>query len=202
MAEEPEVRNGKAVAAAAVEAAQAQHTVVPGERTAAAMTAELAREVMVLDQEIAETDALIEGRFREHKHAEVIASMPGIGTLLGSEFIAQTGGDLTAFTGPDPLAGVAGLAPVPKDSGRISGNLRRPRRYNRRLLMVFYLSAQIAAQHCPISKAFYARKKAEGKSHEQAVLALARRRLNVLWALIRDNRTFEITPPQTDVAAA
>ncbi|MGW5479909.1 IS110 family transposase [Streptomyces sp. NPDC004008] len=195
------VRNSRAVATAAVEAAQAQHTVVPGERTAAAMTARLAREVMVLDQEIAETDALIEARFREHKHADVIASMPGIGILLGSEFVAHTGGDLTAFTSADRLAGVAGLAPVPKDSGRISGNLRRPRRYNRRLLRVFYLSAQIAAQHCPTSKAFYARKKAEGKSHKQAVLALARRRLNVLWALIRDNRTFELTPPQSLAAA-
>lgn len=41
----------------------------------------------------------------------------------------------------DRLAGVAGLAPVPRDSGRISGNNHRPRRYDRRLLRVCYLAA-------------------------------------------------------------
>jgi hypothetical protein len=41
----------------------------------------------------------------------------------------------------------------------------------------------------------------EGKSHKQAVLALARRRLDVLWALIRD-RTFTTEPPDRDLAVA
>ncbi|MFC9759011.1 IS110 family transposase [Streptomyces sp. NPDC056921] len=193
------VRNYKLVAATAVEAAEAQHTAVAGEKLAATMVAKLAREVMALDEEIAETDVLIEGRFREHPHAEVILSMPGIGPVLAAEFIAHTGGDMSVFGSPDRLAGVAGLAPVPRDSGRISGNMRRPRRYCRRLLRVFYMSAQVAARCCPTSKAFYDRKRAEGKNHRQAVIALARRRLNVLWALIRDGRVFEITAPPSPV---
>jgi transposase len=191
----------KSAADAAVTAAEAQFTVVPGEKTAAKMVHTLAREVMTLDEEIAQTNALIEGRFREHPDAEVITSMPGIGDMLGAEFIAATGGDMTAFGSPDRLAGVAGLAPVPRDSGKVSGNLRRPRRYSRRLLRMFYLSAQTATVHCPQSKAFYQRKRAEGKSHKQAVLALARRRLNVLWALIRDHRTFEAVTPSAVATA-
>ncbi|MFF1603358.1 IS110 family transposase [Streptomyces mirabilis] len=194
------VRNYQLVAATAVQAAEAQHTAVAGEKLAATVVAKLAREVMALDEEIAETDALIEGRFRDHPHAEVILSMPGIGPVLGAEFIAHTGGDLSIFASADRLAGVAGLAPVPKDSGRISGNMRRPRRYCRRLLRVFYMSAMVAARSCPVSKAFYERKRAEGKGHKQAITALARRRLNVLWALIRDGRPFELTAPQTPVA--
>ncbi|MFF4393996.1 IS110 family transposase [Streptomyces sp. NPDC001552] len=194
------VRNSQLVAATAVEAAEAQHTAVGGEKFAAVVVAKLAREVMALDEEIAETDALIEGRFRDHPHAEVILSMPGLGPILGAEFIAHTGGDMSVFGSSDRLAGVAGLAPVPKDSGRISGNMRRPRRYCRRLLRVFYMSAMVAARCCPTSKAFYDRKRAEGKGHRQAVIALARRRLNVLWALIRDGRIFEITPPPSPVA--
>jgi transposase len=193
------VRNYKLVAATAVEAAEAQHTTVAGEKLAAAMVARLAREVMALDEEIAETDALIEGRFRDHPHAEVILSMPGIGPVLGAEFLAHTGGDMSVFGSSDRLAGVAGLAPVPKDSGRISGNMRRPRRYCRRLLRVFYMSAMVASRSCPVSKAFYERKRAEGKNHKQAIIALARRRLNVLWALIRDGRTFEITAPPSPI---
>ncbi|MEU8952658.1 transposase, partial [Streptomyces sp. NPDC048489] len=98
------------------------------------------------------------------------------------------------FGTADRLAGAAGLASVPKDSGRISGNMRRPRRYCRCLMPVFYMSAQVAARCCPVSKAFYERKRAEKKTHKQAVIALARRRLNVLWALLRDGRVFEGSP--------
>ncbi|MGW7003862.1 IS110 family transposase [Streptomyces sp. NPDC054933] len=194
------VRNHQLVAATAVRAAEAQHTAVPGEKLAAAVVAKLAREVMALDEEIAETDARIEGRFRDHPHAEIILSMPGLGPVLGAELIAHTGGDMSVFGSPDRLAGVAGLAPVPKDSGRISGNMRRPRRYCRRLMRVFYMSAQVAARCCPTSKALYDRKRAEKKSHKQAIIALARRRLNVLWALIRDGRTFGTTRPPLPIA--
>lgn len=106
---------------------------------------------------------------------------------------------MSVFGTSDRLAGVVGLAPVPKDSGRISGNMRRPRRYCRRLMRVFYMSAMVAARCCPVSKTFYERKRTEGKSHKQAVIALARRRLNVLWALIRDGRTFEIAAPSNSL---
>ena len=63
-----------------------------------------------LDTEITETDALIESRFRDHPHAEAILSMPGIGPVLGAEFIAYTSGDMSVFGSPDRLAGVAGVA--------------------------------------------------------------------------------------------
>ena len=125
---ERKARNSTVVAATAIAAAQAQFTTVAGQSTAAAMAARLAQGVMDLDAEIAQTDALIEGRFRQHRHATAVLSMPGIGPLLGAEFIALTGGDMAAFGSVDRLAGVAGLAPVPRDSGKISGNLHRPRR--------------------------------------------------------------------------
>jgi transposase len=196
------VRNAARVAQTAIEAAQAQRTTVKGEKTAAAVVAKLAGEVIALDAELAETDATIGVRFREHEHAEVITSLPGIGPLLGAEFIAATGGDTAAFGSADRLAGVAGVAPVPRDSGRISGNLRRPRRYSRRLLRVFYMSAQVSIRCCPASKTFYERKRAEGKRHVQAVLALARRRVNVLWAMLRDGRPYLAAPPMKLAAVA
>lgn len=193
-------RNADAVATTAIEAANAQHSIVPGQQLAAAMVARLAKEVMSLDTEIAETDAMIEDRFRRHRHAEIILSMPGFGVILGAEFIAATGGDLSAFASADRLAGVSGLAPVPRDSGRISGNLKRPRRYDRRLLRACYLSAQIAIRTDPTSRLYYNRKRTEGKRHTQAVLALARRRLNVLWAMLRDHKPYQPTAPTAAAA--
>lgn len=64
------------------------------------------------------------------------------------------------------------------------------------------MSAQVAAMRCPASKAFYERKRAEGKTHKQAVTALGRRRLNVLWALIRDGQTFQSDPPRSQPTPA
>jgi transposase len=116
--------------------------------------------------------------------------------LLGAELLAATNGDLTSFTTADRLAGVAGLAPVPRDSGRISGNLKRPRRYDRRLLRVFYLAANNSIKTCPESRNYYDRKRSEGKLHSQAVLCLARRRLNVLWAMQRDNTSYRPGSPR------
>ncbi|MEU9979499.1 transposase [Streptomyces sp. NPDC051014] len=137
----------------------------------------LAREVMSLNQQVAELDKAIGAGFREHRNFEVIASL---GIILGAGFLATTGGGMTAFGTADRLAGFGGVTPVPRDSGKISGNLRRPRRYNRRLQRVFYISALFSIRHSEDSRRFYERNRAEGKHHSQAVLTLAHRRVNVL----------------------
>lgn len=155
---------------------------------------------MALDEEIAELDQLIEDRFREHPHAAVIQSLPGMGTTLGAEFIAATGGDMDMFDSADRLAGYAGLAPAPRDSGRVNGNLHPPRRFHRGLLRAFYLSSLASLKSCPASRTYYWRKRNEGKGHKQALLALARRRVNVLWAMIRDQQPYHPTPPITAAA--
>ncbi|WP_259120744.1 hypothetical protein [Rhodococcus erythropolis] len=46
------------------------------------------------------------------------------------------------------MSRIAGLAPEPCDSGRVSGNLWRQRRYGRRLLRRFYLAAQSSPLSC------------------------------------------------------
>ncbi|MFF3245894.1 IS110 family transposase [Streptomyces sp. NPDC002870] len=191
------VRPADRLAETALRAAESQHTSVPGEKLAAQQISALANEVLALNHQVAEIEKLIAARFREHPNAEVIVSMPGLGPILGAEFVAATGGDMTAFGSPDRLAGFGGVAPTPRDSGKISGNLRRPQRYNRRLQRVFYTSALMSIRYSDESRRFYDRKRAEGKRHTQAVMALARRRVNVLWALIRDRRCYQPTPPVT-----
>lgn len=92
----------------------------------AAMVAALAREVIVLNEKIGEIDRQIEASFRRHKQAAIIASMPGMGDLLGAENLAAIGGGMDLFGSPDRLATYAGLAPAPRDSGRVSGSRHRP----------------------------------------------------------------------------
>ncbi|MFB9593738.1 IS110 family transposase [Streptomyces racemochromogenes] len=191
------VRNAEALAAKVVEAAESQHTAVAGEQAIARMVGTLVGELVSLNEKVAEVEGRIEERFRAHELAEIIESMPGIGAVLGAEFLAAVDGSLDAFATPDRLAAFAGVTPAPRDSGKISGNLHRPKRYHRGLQRVFYASALFSIQRDPNSRAFYDRKRAEGKRHVQAVLALARRRVNVLWALLRDRRCYTVAAPAT-----
>lgn len=138
------VRSAGTLAALAVEAAGRQQTAITGEKLTAQLVHTLAKRVISLSQELADVGKDIEDRFRQHHHAEVLTSMPGIGPLLGAEFPAATSSDMAVFGTPDRLAGFAGVAPAPRDSGRISGNLHRPRRYHRGLQRVFYQSALIS----------------------------------------------------------
>lgn len=182
------------VAERAISAANRQHTQVAGQTVGAAIVADLAADVLRLHDIIDDLDRQIASRVENNRQAQILQSIPGFGPLLAAEFIASTGGTITQFESADRLAGVAGLAPAPRDSGRISGNHHRPKRYDRRLLRVCYLAAQTAAIYCPVSSAYYERKRSEGKTHKQAVIALARRRINVIWAMLRDDKLFTIAP--------
>lgn len=116
-----------------------------------------------------------------------------MGPILGAEFLVAVG-DASAFGGADRLAAYAGLVPAARDSGKRVGNHRKGRGGNRVLKRVFYQSAFSSLRAVPESRAFYDRKRAEGKRHAQAVIALARRRANVLWAMLRDGTMFEPSP--------
>jgi transposase len=195
------VRNAAAIAAAAVAAARTQTVRLPGEEVAAGLVADLAQGVIALDDRIKITDADIEDRFRRHPLAEVITSMPGMGFRLGAEFLAAVR-DPALIGSADQLAAWAGLAPVPKDSGKRTGRLHTPKRYSRRLRRVMYMSALTAIRCDPHSRAYYQRKRDQGKRPIPATICLARRRTNVLYALIRDNRTWQPeSPPLTKTAA-
>jgi hypothetical protein len=176
-------------------AAAATQTVrLPGEATAATLISRLARDLLDRDRRIKATDKLIAERFRTHPQAPILESLPGIGPHLGAEFVIAVG-DLSTFRDSGHLAAYAGLAPVPRDSGRVTGNLHRPRCYHRPLRRVFYLSALSSLKTTGPNRAFYDRKRAEGRRHHQALMALARRRVDVIWALLRDGRQFTATPP-------
>ena len=110
----------------AVEAANSQHTVLPTQSMGAALVVRLAEQINAIDAEVADVDAQITDLFRQHESADVLLSVPGFGPVLAATFLANIGGNLDGFDSVDRLASVAGLTPVPRDSGRISGNLHRP----------------------------------------------------------------------------
>lgn len=194
------VRSADQIAATAMAAARAQQTVVPGQDVAASIVADLAAQLLAIGSRISELDARITTTFRAHPQAEIIESLPGMGPILCAELIAAAG-DLNGYANAGRLASAAGLVPVPRDSGRRTGNLHRPMRYSRKLRRVFYLSASAAMMREGPNRDYYLKKRGEGLKHVQALIALARRRVDVLWALLRDNRPFELDPPRREPMA-
>jgi transposase len=183
------------LATAALQAARAQHIAVPGERRAAELIRELATEALAVRDRLARLDAELEELVAAHPDGALIRSLPGMGAVLTAEFIVEAGG-IERFATADKLAAAAGLAPVLKQSGR-SHALRRALGGNKNLKSVFYQSAFCSLRH-PASRAFYARKRHEGKRHHQAVIALARRRVDVLHAMLRTRQPFD--PERTRAA--
>jgi transposase len=194
------IRNADRIAQAAVAAASTQTVHLPGQDVAADVAGALAAEVLDLEARITQTDHALQERFGRHQLAEVICSMPGFGFRLGAEVLAAIG-QVELIGSADRLAAYAGLSPVANDSGKRTGRLRAPVRYHRTLRRAMYLAALTAIRCSPQDRAYYQRKRAEGKRHVQAVICLARRRTNVLWALLRDNRTWEPQPPANNQAA-
>jgi transposase len=181
-------RNASALIKTAIETAQAQRLAVPGERMIATLVRELAAEALATMDRLANIERELQELVARHPDGALILSLPGMGAVLGAEFIAYAG-DIGRFHSSDALAATAGLAPVLRQSGR-SRTTRRAFRGDKDLKNTLYRSAFCAITHHPQSRAFYDRKRREGKRHVQAIIALARRRVDVLWAILRTRRPF------------
>jgi transposase len=184
------VKGSNNVAHKALGAARSQNVTLPAQEVGAAIVAELAEDVLGLKDRLQSIDEEIGQRFFTRREARVLISLPGMGPILGAEFLVAVG-EISAFESADRLAAYAGLVPASRDSGKRVGNNRRMRGGNKVLKRVFYQSAFASLRSAPESRVFYDRKRAEGKRHTQALIALARRRVNVLWAMLRDGTTFE-----------
>src|SRR5215212_10946350 len=182
------VKGSANVAHKALAAARSQSVSLPAQELASRIVAELAAEILALKERINTLDEELGQRFFARPEARILTSLPGMGLILGAEFLVAVG-DIRAFSSADRLAAYAGLVPAARDSGKRTGQSRRMRGGNKTLKRVFYQSAFASLRASPESRVFYDRKRAEGKRHTQALIALARRRVNVVWAMLRDGTT-------------
>lgn len=150
---------------------------------------ELAAEALLTRERLITLDQELEALVASHPSGALVRSLPGMGAVLAAEFTAAAG-DVTRFRSPAALAAAAGLAPVLRQSGR-SHTLRRARRGDRDLKRILFQSAFCACAVHPESRAYYDRKRREGKHHAQAIIALARRRTTVLWTMLTQNAAYD-----------
>jgi transposase len=188
------VRRAHELAEEVVAAAKAQRHRLPASEAKGALVSEMAAEVLRARNRIASVDARLEELLSARPEAEVVRSLPGMGLVFVAEFLSEVG-TLSRFDSGDSLAAAAGLVPIRRASGNTSFQ-RRAKRGNRVLKRLMYWSAFRSITFHRSSRAFYDRKRAEGKAHHQAVIALARRRANVLWAMLRDGQPYRERLPE------
>jgi transposase len=152
----------------------------------------LARHIAVLEKELMEIDGdidtLVRGSPVWRAKEDLLASVPGIGKIIARILIAELPelGNLNRRE----IAGLAGLAPYTRQSGKwrgksmIAGGRTTVR-------SATFLGALVATRHTPILKAFYQRLLQAGKPKMVALIAVARKLLTVLNAILRDNRPWQ-----------
>jgi transposase len=173
-----------------------QTVVVPGTAAAEKVLPRLAEQLLGLQQQRKQVATEVEEALDAHPLSRVLTSMPGVGVRTAARILI-TVGDASSFPTAGHLAAYAGLAPVTRRSGSSIRGEFPSRSGNKDLKNALFLSA-FAALRDPASRAYYDRKRAEGKKHNAAIICLARRRTDVLYAMLRNNQAYI---PQTPQAA-
>ncbi|MFF8196501.1 IS110 family transposase [Streptomyces bobili] len=171
-----------------------QTVVVPGTGTPDIVIPSLARSLSAVHEQRRATEAQISSLLEDHPLSKVLTSLPGVGVRTAAALLV-TVGDGTSFPTAAHLASYAGLAPTTKSSGTSIHGEHAPRGGNRQFKRAMFLSA-FAALHDPASRTYYDRCRARGKTHTQALLRLARQRINVLFAMLRDGTFYEPRTPR------
>ncbi|MPT67456.1 transposase, partial [Burkholderia pseudomallei] len=181
-------RMGKNLAAEIVQALNEQAVIVPGTQAATIVMPRLAQQLAALRKQRDEVASEVERLVLAHPLWPVLTSMPGVGVRTAARLLTEVAHK--AFASAAHLAAYAGLAPVTRRSGSSIRGEHPSRRGNKVLKRALFLSA-FAALRDPISRAYYTRKVEQGKRHNQALIALARRRCDVLFAMLRDGTIYQ-----------
>jgi transposase len=152
----------------------------------------IARLLKALEKELASLDSDIDDAVRGspawREKEDLLASVPGIGTVIARTLMAEL--PELGQLGRKEIAALAGLAPFTRQSGQWRGHSfigggRPPVR------SALFMGAMVAKQHNPILKAFFDRLVAAGKPKMVALIAVARKLLTILNAILRDNRPWQ-----------
>ena len=152
----------------------------------------IARLVKALEKELVSVDAEIDDSVRGspawREKEDLLASVPGVGSIIARTLIAEL--PELGQLGRKQIAALAGLAPFTRQSGQwhgrsfIGGGRSAVR-------TVLFMGAMVAKRRNPVLKAFFDRLVAAGKPKMVALIAVARKLLTVLNAILRDNRPWK-----------
>ena len=121
-----------------------------------------------------------------------ITTIPGIGTVLGAVILSEFG-DINRFDKPSQLVAYAGIDATVSQSGEYEGThnvmSKRGSPYLRKAL---FQAALVASNSDPVLKAYYQKKRAEGKHHKTCIGAVARKLCNIIYAVLKNDKPYQV----------
>ena len=143
----------------------------------------LNNEIKLLDQKIADIAA-------HSELAQSIGSIPGFGKTSRGELAGEIG-TLERFNDEAGLAMYLGMAALDNSSGKKISS-KTPRQVNTRAKAAMMVAVARHIACVPASREYYGKKRAEGKKHNQAIRALGRHLVRVIWSMTKQGRKYEI----------
>ncbi len=148
--------------------------------------------VRLLERRVQKLDARIDVAIADDPETSetrtLLETAPSVGPGVARTLVVDLP-ELGAL-GRREIASLVGVAPYAKDSGRKRGVVRRIRGGRSGPRTALYLAAMNGARFNPVLKAFYLRLRAAGKPPKLAFIALARKLLTILNAMVRDRTTW------------
>ena len=176
--------------AAAIQSWQKCAVFAPDVEIVSEMILQDARRLIALRTDIKTLDRSIKAAATDSVLAQTLLSIPGFGDTSAAELAGEIG-TVARFETEAGLALYTGMAALDNSSGKKTGS-RTPRQVNTRAKAAMMVAM---ARHIPIvasSKAYYDKKRVQGKKHNQAVRALGRHMIRVIWSLVKKGRAYEV----------
>ena len=155
-----------------------------------------ARRMLDLREAIASLDRQIDVLVEQSVPARRLLCLPGFGPTGAGELAAEIG-NIERFADESSFAVYLGVAPLDKSSGKRIG-AKLPRQINPRARDALLIAVVHHMSQVPQSRAYYERKRAQRKTHMQALRALARHLARVLFSMLRHHRDYR--RPATNAA--
>lgn len=149
----------------------------------------LLAQLRLLKEQIASYEAAIADLFAQHEDHTLFASLPGAGPRLAPRLLAEWGDDRTRYASAAAVQALAGTAPVVVQSGAWRGVRRRTACVNP-LRQALYHFAHESTLFEPWAKAYYVRKRTQGKTRAGALRALGNVWLRILYAMWRSRTPY------------
>lgn len=159
-------------------------------RTKSRLMLALLAQLEPLLKQIADYDKEIERLFLSHADSDLFQALPGAGARLAPRLLAEMGDDRSRYESAGSLQALAGTSPVLFQSGTYQKAHRRLgciKPWRNALQQFAWQSTHQEAW----AKAYYQRKRAEGKSHSVAVRALANVWARILYAVWKSGKPYQ-----------
>jgi transposase len=131
-----------------------------------------------------------ESESREHRDAEILQSLPGVGRMVAATMLAEAG-DLLAARDYGTLRTYGGAAPVTKRSGKRSFTVHIRYACHTRVRQALFHWARTSIQHDPSARAYYDSLRRRGHRHARALRSVADRWLRILIAMLRTGSLYD-----------